>query len=79
MHRRSLSLGAATAVAAPPARLGATDPMEPTRLQREYRLRSFETVPFVALGDYRQSTAWRDHVTGILKGPSVVFWNVSKS
>ena len=59
--------------------LGATDPAEQTRLEREYQLRSFETLPFIPLGGYRQSAAWRDNVTGILKGPSVVFWNVSKA
>jgi peptide/nickel transport system substrate-binding protein len=58
--------------------LGATDPAEQTRLEREYQLRSFETLPFIPLGGYRQSAAWRTNVVGIPKGPSVVFWNVSK-
>ena len=58
--------------------LGATDPAEQTRLERAYQLEAFETLPFIPLGGYRQSAAWRDNVHGILKGPSVVFWNVSK-
>ena len=48
------------------------------RLERAYQLQAFETLPFIPLGGYRQSAAWRDNVHGILKGPSVVFWNVSK-
>src|SRR5262249_46045400 len=59
--------------------LGTTDPAEQTRLERAYQLQCFETLPFIPLGGYRQSAAWRDNVTGILKGPSVVFWNVSKT
>ena len=59
--------------------LGATDSAEQTRLERAYQLQAFETLPFIPHGGYRQSAAWRDNVTGILKGPSVVFWNVSKT
>jgi peptide/nickel transport system substrate-binding protein len=58
--------------------LGATDPAQQTRLERDYQLEAFDSLPFIPLGGYRQSAAWRDNVTGILKGPSVVFWNVSK-
>jgi peptide/nickel transport system substrate-binding protein len=58
--------------------LGATDPAEQTRLERDYQLEAFESLPYIPLGGYRQSAAWRDNVTGILKGPSVVFWNVTK-
>ena len=58
--------------------LGATDPEEQTRLERDYQLEAFAALPFIPLGGYRQSAAWRDNVQGILKGPSVVFWNVTK-
>ncbi|MGE0222206.1 MAG: ABC transporter substrate-binding protein [Acetobacteraceae bacterium] len=58
--------------------LGTTDPAEQTKLERAYVLRAYETVPFVPMGRYIQSSAWRDNVTGILKGPSIVFWNVKK-
>jgi peptide/nickel transport system substrate-binding protein len=56
-----------------------SDPAEQTRLERAYQLQSFVNLPFIPLGGYRQSAAWRDNVTGVLKGPSVVFWNVRKS
>lgn len=56
-----------------------SDVAEQTKLEREYELQGFETLPFIPLGQYRQTSAWRDNVTGILEGPSVVFWNVSKT
>ena len=59
--------------------LGTTDPAEQTRLERAYQLQAFESLPFIPLGGYRQSAAWRDSVHGILKGPSVVFWNVTRT
>ena len=56
----------------------ATDPAEQTKLERAYELQAFKTIPFVPLGRYVQSSAWRSNITGILKGPSIVFWNVKK-
>ena len=58
--------------------LEVSDPAEQTRLERAYQLRSFDLLPYIPLGRYLQSSAWRENVTGILKGPSVVFWNISK-
>ena len=57
----------------------ATDPVEQTKLERAYELQAFQSLPFIPLGRYLQSSAWRENVTGILKGPSVVFWNVKKT
>ena len=59
--------------------LGVSDPAELTRIERAYELRHYETVPFVPMGRYLQSSAWRENVTGLLKGPCVVFWNVDKA
>ena len=58
--------------------VGTTDPAAQTRLERDYQLQLFETLPFIPLGGYRQSAAWRSNLTGVLKGPSIVFWNVKK-
>ena len=58
--------------------LDSDDKAEQTRLEREYQIQAFASLPFIPLGGYRQSAAWRDNITGILKGPSVVFWNVAK-
>ncbi len=59
--------------------LSATDPAEQTRLSRDFQTRAFEFLPFIPLGGYKQTSAWRDSLKGILKGPSIVFWNVSKT
>ncbi len=58
--------------------LGSADPAEQTRLERAYQIRAFETLPFIPLGRFRQTSAWRDSLRGILPGPSVVFWDVEK-
>lgn len=58
--------------------LGLSDPAAQTRLERDYVLRAYENVPFIPMGRYIQSSAWRENITGILKGPSIVFWNVRK-
>jgi peptide/nickel transport system substrate-binding protein len=59
--------------------LAASDPAEQVRLEREYELEGLRTLPFIPLGRFRQTAAWRDNLTGLLEGPSVVFWNVTKS
>jgi peptide/nickel transport system substrate-binding protein len=59
--------------------LGSVDPAEQTRLEREYQLEGLTSLPFIPLGRFRQTAAWRENVTGLLDGPSVVFWNVTKS
>jgi peptide/nickel transport system substrate-binding protein len=58
--------------------LSSADPAEQTHLEREYELEGLKTLPFIPLGRFRQTSAWRDNVIGILEGPSVVFWNMSK-
>ncbi len=58
--------------------LGVSNPAEQTRIERDYVLRSYETVPFIPMGIYFQTSAWRENLTGVLKGPSIVFWNVKK-
>jgi peptide/nickel transport system substrate-binding protein len=59
--------------------LSATDQAEQSRLARAFQLRAFEFLPFIPLGGYRQTSGWRDNLQGVLKGPSIVFWNVSKT
>jgi len=56
----------------------AADPAEQRKLEKAYELHACEFLPFLPLGRYVQSSAWRDNVTGILKGPTIVFWNVKK-
>ena len=48
---------------------------EQKAIARDIQLRVFETVPFVPLGQYFQTTAYRKTVTGVLDG-FATFWNV---
>jgi peptide/nickel transport system substrate-binding protein len=59
--------------------LETTDPAEQTKLERDYQLEAFKFLPFIPLGRYLQTSAWRDNVRGIPKGPSAVFWNIEKT
>jgi peptide/nickel transport system substrate-binding protein len=59
--------------------LGSSDTIEQTRLEREYELEGLQSLPFIPLGRYRQTSAWRDNLHGVLDGPSVIFWNVTKT
>jgi hypothetical protein len=36
-------------------------------------------VPYIPFGQYLPASAWRNTVTGQLRGPAVVFWNVEKA
>jgi len=58
--------------------MDSTDPAEQKRLDREIQARSFETVPFIPLGQYMPPAGTRRNLTGILKGAVPVFWNVQK-
>ena len=59
--------------------LGTADAAEQSRLERDYQIQGLNSLPFIPLGRYRQTSAWRSNVTGLLEGPSVVFWNISKA
>ncbi|WP_135467540.1 ABC transporter substrate-binding protein [Crenalkalicoccus roseus] len=59
--------------------IDSTDEAEMMRLSERIQARAFETVPFIPLGQYLPSAAWRSSLSGILKGPVPVFWNVSKA
>ena len=55
------------------------DPTERRRLDAEIQRSAFENVPFIPLGQYLRPAAWRNNLTGLLKGPVPVFWNISKT
>ena len=58
--------------------MDSTDEAEQQRLDRQIQARSFETVPFIPLGQYTPPAAYRRNITGLLKGAVPVFWNVRK-
>ncbi len=51
---------------------------ERRRLERDYQMAAFDTVPTIPLGQYLPHAAWRSNVTGQLKGAAPVFWGVEK-
>jgi len=40
--------------------------------------RFFEVMPYVPVGQFTRPIAFRTGVTGLLEGPMLVFWNISK-
>lgn len=56
-----------------------SDEAERKTLSQDFQRRAFEFVPYVPLGQYVQATAWRTNVTGLVRGPVPVFWNVDKA
>jgi hypothetical protein len=46
--------------------LATTDPVEQSRLERDYQLQAFKFLPFTPLGRCLQTSAWRDNVGGVL-------------
>ena len=48
------------------------------RIARDLQVQAFDSVPFVPLGQYFQTTAYRRNVTGVLRG-FATFWNVRKA
>jgi peptide/nickel transport system substrate-binding protein len=59
--------------------LDSTDPAEQKRLATAIQDEAFTEALYVPLGQYFQSAAWRSNISGFLKGPVPVFWNVAKS
>lgn len=58
--------------------LDASDPAEQHRLATAMQQEAFDQALFIPLGQYFQSAAWRTTLSGHLKGPVPVFWNVQK-
>jgi peptide/nickel transport system substrate-binding protein len=58
--------------------MDSTDPAEQRRLDAVTQQRAFVTVPYIPLGQYLPPSAYRQSLTGILKGAVPVFWNVTK-
>ena len=59
--------------------MDAADPAERKKLATALQDEVFTEVPYVPLGQYFLSSAWRKNVSGFLKGPVPIFWNVAKA
>ena len=55
------------------------DAAERKRIAAAIQVECFDFVPYIPLGQYLTSGAWRSNITGQLRGPAPVFWNVEKS
>ncbi len=55
--------------------LAATDAAEQQRICRAIQRTAFAEVPFYPIGQYKQPTAFRTRITGVLSG-TATFWNV---
>jgi peptide/nickel transport system substrate-binding protein len=54
-----------------------SEPEEQQRLAAEVQKRAYEIVTHLPLGQWLEPTAYRENVTGVLKAPVEVFWNVA--
>jgi peptide/nickel transport system substrate-binding protein len=59
--------------------LDSSDAAEQARIAGELQQEVLTYAPYVPLGQYFPPTAWRKTVTGQLKGPVPVFWNITKA
>ncbi len=59
--------------------IDSNDDAERKRLAAEIQREVLTQAMYVPLGNYTLPSAWRKNVTGLLKGPVPVFWNVQKS
>ena len=59
--------------------MDATDEAEQKRLAAALQAAAFDFVPYVPLGQYFPPSAWRNNLSGLLKGATPVFWNVEKA
>ncbi len=59
--------------------IDSSDPAEQKRISAAIQIECFDFVPYIPLGQYIQATAWRSNVTGLLRGPAPVFWNIEKA
>ncbi|MBL8691864.1 MAG: ABC transporter substrate-binding protein [Rhodospirillaceae bacterium] len=59
--------------------LDATDPAERKQLLEAFHKRLWEYLPLIPAGQYESVSAWRtDRVQGVIKAPTLAYWNISK-
>jgi len=59
--------------------LDAGDPAEQRRLAAELQLQAWQDVPFIPMGEYWQTTAYRKELTGIIPGCFTTLYNVKRA
>ena len=58
--------------------LDATDPVERKTLLEAFHRRLWEYLPLIPAGQYQSFSAWRNNIEGVLKAPTLAYWNISK-
>jgi peptide/nickel transport system substrate-binding protein len=51
---------------------------ERRKLEADYQLAAFDSVPLIPLGQYLPHAAWRKDISGMLQGSAPVFWEVKR-
>jgi peptide/nickel transport system substrate-binding protein len=59
--------------------LKAPDRESQKQIATELQLRAYETVPYIVVGQFASVMAYRKTVTGIIKAPVLILWNVEKA
>ena len=59
--------------------IDSTDPAEQKRISADIQRECFDYVPYIPLGQFIAATAYRSNLTGLLRGPVPVFWNIEKT
>ena len=59
--------------------LDSADPDEQRRIAREMQTQVWQDLPFIPMGEYWQTTAYRKDLTGIVPGCFATFWGVRRA
>jgi peptide/nickel transport system substrate-binding protein len=57
----------------------ASDLEDRQAIAAKIQARAFETVPYIPTGQYTPKTAYRKTLTGVLRAPVILMWNVAKT
>ena len=58
--------------------IAATDPTERKTVLEAFHKRLWEQLPLIPAGQYESVSAWRTNIEGVLKAPTLAYWNISK-
>ncbi len=58
--------------------INAKDDAERKRLLEAFHKRLWEVQPLILAGQYQVFSAWRGNVEGVLRAPTLAYWNISK-
>jgi peptide/nickel transport system substrate-binding protein len=59
--------------------LDAETDTERRKLEADYQLAAFQSVPIIPCGTYMPHAAWRSNLTGFVKGSAPVFWGIDRT